>query len=304
MTAPAAAATSDMGDYQDFLDAYVGPRPQLSDFTDDGGLYGATKDQKYATAIKDYNTAVKQATAGYASYRTAIGKGVTSPDQKHQQDITNAIAAIDAQVRAGTLDASQAQNKLMAFINEQKNALDLGQQQLTANAELDKYGPGGNWDYNNAGAGFADYAKRNGIDPTSSAISFTTPTPFDPAAAYQQNIQTMGGGGGPPGASSPGSASTAIARLIAGMSGADSSGAQATASTIQPPDPRLQPGQVTQGFGGVPAGYTGSLRQLPGLISAGYGGMPAIRPQGVDQNGNPVAPPPIIPGTHPGTTRE
>jgi len=130
--------------------------------------------------------------------KSPTAKGELSPDQKAQQDIKNKMDALDLQVKAGTLDAQKAATELTAYINEQKNALDLGTQQQKAHEQLDLYGPGGDFSYNDMGGAFADYAGRNGIDANSSALRFTTPQPFDPAAAYKTNAATMGITGGPP----------------------------------------------------------------------------------------------------------
>lgn len=170
--------------------------PKRGDFP--GSEFDKDGAAAFSAAQTDYFKNLASLAPIWNATKSPTAKGVLSDDQKAQQDIKNKMDALDLQVKAGQLDASQAATQLSAFINEQKNALDLGTQQQKAHEQLDLYGPGGDFSYSDMGGVMSDFATRNGLDPSSSAIKYRTAQSFDPAAAYKQNITTMGGGNGAP----------------------------------------------------------------------------------------------------------
>ncbi len=324
-SAATARSTSDSQDFLDFMAGIGMPKPDTTSLDDIAPTYypspgkdstgkdipgklltlGQTKQQQIDEANSQWNTEASKYFPSFMAGRTAAAKGILSPDQKQHQDLQDFIALQEAGIHAGTLDASQAASKLTAFIEQQRNALTLGGQQQTANAEMDKYGPGGNWSYNQLGGTSAQLAKTMGLDPNSSAMNFKTATPFDPAAAYTTNLGLMGGGAGPPGAGTPGAASQQIAALLAGNPPPGNDGGGVPSWGTTPPSAMPAGPQVPSGIGQdgpvptiTPAGSAGpAVGTVPSPTAGvpGWGTGPAgpyIGPQQMDSQGNLIPPPP------------
>lgn len=320
-TSASAKSAADSADFKQFMAGIGNPQPDINDpafedqpgtkadpATGQGAVAGRTRAQLYANALSQWNTEASKYFPSFVASRTAAAKGEYSQDQLDQNATTNYIALLNAQVNAGTLDAQTAAAKLTAFIGEQKNALDMTQQQLTANDQMDKYGPGGNWTTAQLGGSFAQKAKEIGADPNVSGMNFKTPTPFDVAGNYAKNIATMGGGDGPPGDTGPSDISQMIQDYING----ETDKTETPPATIAPYVPSL-PGAPTD-----PGGFPGGV--MPGNVPTSMppsrltiqpqgrveppplpgspqdmGGLPGgVMPQ-FDQNGRPITPPPHSP---------
>jgi hypothetical protein len=183
-------------DFQQFLDSYLGPKPQLSDFTDQPGYPASAQLQQ---ALTEYAKQAGSLSNAWANVRGPTAKGVLSPDQKIQQAIDNKIKELDLQVRAGQIDAQAAASNLSAFVQQQTNAISLTKDVANAKDQEIKYGlgPSGktNFSYADMGGGAAALAKAMGVDPNSSNISYTGATTLDPEGDYARIAGGMGVGG-------------------------------------------------------------------------------------------------------------